>query len=65
VGGKKAAVAVAHTILVIISPLLAEGTLYDEQRYAHLQPTQEDRQRKRAIKALEPLGSHVTMERVA
>jgi transposase len=64
-GGKKAAVAVAHTILVIIYHLLAEGTCYDEQRSDRLLPTQEDRQRKRAIKALEQLGSHVTVKRVA
>jgi transposase len=64
-GGKKAAVAVAHKILVIIYHLLAEGTFYDEQRYDHLQPQQEDRQRQRAIKALERLGYHVTVERVA
>src|SRR4029453_13290532 len=50
-GGKKAAVAVAHKILVIIYHLLAEGTFYDEQRYDRLLPKQEDRQRKRAIKA--------------
>lgn len=64
-GGKKAAMAVAHKILVIIYHLLAEGTFYDEQRYDHLQPQQEERQRKRAIKALEQLGYHVTVERVA
>jgi hypothetical protein len=44
---------------------LTEGTFSDEQRYDHLQPQQEDRQRKRAIKALERLGDHVTVERVA
>jgi transposase len=58
-------VAVAHKILVIIYHLLAEGTFYDEQRYDHLQPQQEDRQRKRAIKALEQLGYEVTLARVA
>jgi hypothetical protein len=57
-------VAVAHKILVIINYLLVEGTFYDEQRYDHLQPQQEDRQRQRAIKALEQLGYHVTVERL-
>ena len=35
-GKKKAAVAIAHKILVLVYHLLAEGTEYDEQRYAHL-----------------------------
>jgi transposase len=65
VGGKKAALAVAHKILVIVYHLLAEGTFYDEERYDRLQPRQEERQRKRALKALEQLGYVVTLERVA
>jgi transposase len=64
-GGKKAAMAVAHKILVIVYHLLAEGSLYDEERYNRLQPRQEAQQRKRAIKALERLGYQVTLERVA
>jgi transposase len=64
-GGKKAAVAVAHTILVIVYHLLAEGTLYEETRYDHLQANQEAQQRKRAVKALERLGYQVTLERAA
>jgi transposase len=58
-GKKKAAMAVAHTILVLVSHLLVEGTVYDEQRYAHLHPTQEERWRRHAVKDLERLGSHV------
>ena len=57
--------AVAHKILVIIYHLLAEGTFYDEQRDDYLRPQQEERQRKRAIKALEQLGYQVTVARVA
>jgi transposase len=64
-GKKKAALAVAHKILVIIYHLLAEGTVYDEGRYEHLSPKQEARDQKRAIKALERLGYRVTLERVA
>jgi transposase len=64
-GGKKAAMAVAHKILVIGYHLLAEGTFYDAERYNRLQPRQEDQQRKRAVKALERLGYEVTLERVA
>jgi transposase len=63
-GGKKAAVAVAHKILVLVYHLLAEGTRYDEQRYAHLQSKQEER-RRRAVKTLESLGYHVALEKVA
>jgi hypothetical protein len=64
-GGKKAAMAVAHKILVLVYHLLAEGTFYDEERYNRLQPRQEAQQRKRAVKALERLGYQVTLERVA
>ena len=65
VGGKKAAVAVAHKILVIIYHLLLEGTVYEEERYDRLVPRQEERERKRALKALERLGYAVTLEKVA
>jgi hypothetical protein len=54
--------AVAHKILVIIYHLLSEGSVYEEARYAHLQPKQEERERKRAIQALERLGYAVTLE---
>ena len=64
-GGKKAAMAVAHKILVLVYHLLAEGTVYDEQRYTHLQPRQEEQWRRRAVKALERLGYQVVLEKVA
>ena len=64
VGGKKAAVAVAHKILVIIYHLLLEGTFYEEEWYDRLLPRQEERERKRALKALERLGYAVTLEKV-
>jgi hypothetical protein len=57
-------VAVAHKILVIIYPLLLEGTVYEE-RYDRLVPRQEERERKRALKALERLGYAVTLAKVA
>jgi transposase len=63
-GGKKAAMAVAHKILVIVYHLLAEGTLYDEERYNRLSPQQEERQRRRAVQALQALGYRVTLELV-
>jgi transposase len=64
-GGKKAAMAVAHKILVIGYYLLLEGTFYEEERYDRLQSRQEERQQKRAVKALERLGYRVTLERLA
>jgi hypothetical protein len=64
-GSKKAAMAVAHKILMIIYHLLLEGTLYEEERYYRLLPRQEARKRKRAIKALERLGYAVTLDKVA
>ena len=64
-GGKKAAIAVAHKIVVLAYHRLAEGTVYDEQRYAHVQPRQEEQWRRRAVKALERLGYQVVLEKVA
>jgi hypothetical protein len=64
-GKKKAALAIAHTILVIVYHLLAEGTGYEEARYEQWNPRQEARERHRAIKALERLSSTVTVKRAA
>jgi transposase len=64
-GKKKAALAVAHKILVIVYHLLAQGTVYEETRYDHRSGKQEARARQRAIKALERLGYTVTVERAA
>jgi transposase len=57
--------AVAHKILVMIYHLLSDGTFYEEGRYVHVGPQQQERERKRAIKALERLGYSVTVEKVA
>ncbi len=64
-GKKKAALAIAHKILVIVYPLLALGTCDEEARYDQWNPRQEARARQRAIKALERLGYTVTVERAA
>jgi len=63
-GGKKAAMAVAHKILVMAYHLLLEGTCYEEERYNRLPSRQEERQQKRAVKTLERLGYRVTLERL-
>jgi transposase len=65
VGGKQAAVAVAQKSLVILSHLLLEGTLDEEEREDRLVPRQEERERKRALKALARLGYAVTLEQGA
>ena len=65
IGKKKAAVAIGRKLLVIIYHLLSEGTFYEEERYDRLHPKEEERQRKRAIRALEQLGYQVKVERVA
>lgn len=64
-GGKKAAVAVGHQILVIVWHLLHTGTLYEEERYGRLTPKQEERRRSRLVKELERLGYTVTVEKLA
>jgi transposase len=64
-GGKRAAVAVGQKRLVIVYHLLWQGTHYEEQRYTDQRPQQEERDRKRAITALERLGYHVTLKRAA
>ena len=64
-GGKRAAVAVGHTMLVIVSHLLWQGTCDEEQRDADQRPKQEERDCKRAITALKRLGYEVTVKRIA
>jgi transposase len=56
IGKKKAALAIAHNILVLVSHLLAAGTCDEETRYEQWHPQQEARERQRALKALERLG---------
>jgi len=59
IGGKKAAVAVAHKILVIAFHLLNEAELYDDGRYDPLKERERVRQTNRALKTLERLGYRV------
>ena len=64
-GGKKAAVAVGHKILVIIYHLLETGTTYNEKLYDRLDPRMEERRRKNLVKGLERLGYTVSLEKPA
>ena len=59
IGGKKAAVAVAHKILVIGFHLLSEGELYDDGRYDLHKQRERVRRADRALKTLERLGYRV------
>ena len=63
-GRKKAAMAVAHKILVIIYHVLMDGTFYEESRYDRHDAREEERDKKRAIAALERLGYEVTLSSV-
>ena len=57
--------AVAHKILVIIYHVLMDGTFYDESRYDRHDAREEEREKKRALAALERLGYTVTVSPVA
>jgi transposase len=59
IGGKKAAVAVAHKILVIGFHLLNEGEFYDDGRYDLHKQRERVRRTNRALKTLEQLGYRV------
>lgn len=63
-GAKKAAVAVAHRIIVIIFHMLSEGSVYDDRRLAS-DGKEDERRRKRAVRDLERLGYKVTIEKAA
>ena len=65
IGGKKAAVAIGHQILVIVFHLLNEGTIYDDGRYNRPNPKQEERQLKRALSTLQQLGYQVQLNPAA
>jgi transposase len=65
IGKKKAALAIAHKILVLVYHLLTLGTYYEEARDDQWTPRQEARERQRALKALERLGYTVTVEHAA
>ena len=65
IGGKKAAVAVGHKILVIVYHLLNEGTMYNDGRYDRPDRKQEARQVKRALSMLKTLGYQVQLSPAA
>lgn len=64
-GGKKAALAVAHKILVIAYEILTNGTFYDEELHNRPNPKREELWRKRIVSRLEQAGYRVTLEPIA
>jgi len=65
IGGKKAAVAVAHKILAIVYHLFTEGTTYDDDRYNRLSRKQENRQYSKALATLKKLGYQIQLTPIA
>ncbi len=61
-GAKKAAVAVAHEILVAVWRLLSTGEFYDDPGAEALRAGHAERSRRRALRQLEALGYRVTLE---
>jgi transposase len=62
---KKALVAVAHTMLVIVYHLLSRRVAYAELGSDYVDRQQVERQRRRLVERLEGLGVKVTIEEVA
>lgn len=62
IGGKKAAMAVAHQTLIIAYHLLKDGTFYDEEHQRRGNPQMEERWRRNAVQTLERLGYTVTLQ---
>jgi transposase len=65
IGKKKAAVAVAHSILVICWHLLTDDADYDDLGGDYFTRRNTDRQRDRLIKQLTGLGYYVTLDKIA
>ena len=64
-GGKRAALAVAHTILVIICHMLKGGTVYSDLGDTYFDQRDKQAIARRARKRLEALGFRVTIEELA
>lgn len=64
IGGKKAAIAIAHKILVVAYNLLASGGEYDEGRYAAPTAKEKSRRLNRALRNIRDLGCKVEFRAV-
>jgi transposase len=65
IGKKKAAVAVAHSILVICWHLLSDDCDYDDLGGDYFTRRNTDRQRDRLVKQLHSLGYYATLDKIA
>jgi transposase len=64
-GAKRAAIAVAHSILVIIYHLLSHGTTYQEKGETFFEEQERQGAEKRLVRQLSRLGYDVTLQPVA
>lgn len=64
-GKKRAIMAVAHRILVILYHLLRDGVLYEEKGEAFLQARDREMMEKRLVRQLERLGNQVIVQPLA
>ena len=64
-GKKRAGMAVAHSILVIIYHLLREGVPYEEHGDAFFEERDRQLTEKRLVRQLERLGHQVTLQPIA
>lgn len=60
-GGKRAAVAVAHSILVIYYQLLTTGEAYQEKGVEYFTQLDQEHHQRRLVKQLERLGFQVRL----
>ncbi len=65
IGKKKALIAVAHTILVIVYHVLSRGTPYQELGGDYFEHVNAQAQKNRLVRKLEALGLKVTVEKAA
>ncbi len=61
-GKKRAAVAVGHTILVIVYHVLRRGTIYEELGGAYFDERDRQALERRLVRRLEALGNQVTLQ---
>jgi len=64
-GVKRAAVAIAHKILVAVFHILADGTVYEDLGANYLDQLSKTRTSKHLVRRLEKLGFRVTIEPTA
>ncbi len=64
-GKKRAGMAVAHSILIIIYHLLHEGVPYEERGEAFFEERDRELTEKRLVRQLERLGHHVSLQPLA